>query len=118
MVDFFAHNHSNASIHLRTARLIKPRVGHQARLPGLLTLNDPLGGPYHSANHPILARQDSQGRLVVLVRQKIGQPGKMLNAVFGITDNLGFEYRLRVKLFPMPAPAPAAGASEPPPARA
>jgi hypothetical protein len=100
-VEFFAHNFSEGLVFLRSARLIIPRVRLQDMLPTVLAVSDPNGSNQFSSRHFLRPRGNASVLLVMMMRRAVGRPGSHLRAVFGITDQNGCEYRVKVNLWPM-----------------
>ncbi len=96
---------------LVSVRLIRPHLSPDLFSTPLMLILDPMldavGGVRAVRPHA-----NAGVRLNLFPRRTLGKPGKFLTVVFGLTDQRGYEYRVKVRLWPLPEAVAAAGQSQ------
>ncbi len=93
-LDIEAINLTDRPVRIIKARLIRPRVKGEALIQAMVTL--PMkGSPYHDDKHPVPPHDTVTASLHVMVRGRLAPQGTPLRVTLGITDQFGYEHRLK-----------------------
>jgi hypothetical protein len=100
-----AYNPSDRPVRIAAARLIKPSVPAPEVRPIIFMVSNDLthGGSRQNAVPP---SENASIHLTIMVARKLGGEGKFIHTVIGLTDQNGYEHKVKVKLWPMPKPQP------------
>jgi hypothetical protein len=105
VADLNAFNLTDEYVNVVAARLIKPRVNREAEMPPVFVVSHPGGRVDNSRDYPVRARSNAHVRLVMMVRKRLGKPSEHLWVIVGLTEQNGYEHRLRMRLWPIPVAA-------------
>jgi len=98
-----AYNPSDRPVRIAAARLIKPSVPAQEIQPIMFMVsNDQTHGG--SRQNAVPPSENASIHLTVMVTRKLGREGNFINTVIGLTDQNGYQHKVKVKLWPMPTP--------------
>jgi hypothetical protein len=98
-----AYNPSDRPVRITAARLIKPRVPAQEIEPIMfMVTNDQTHGG--SRQNSVPPSENASIHMTMMVRRRLGREGKFIHVVVGVTDQNGYEHKVKVRLWPMPTP--------------
>ena len=100
-----AYNPSDRPVRIAAARLIRPKVPAQEIQPIMFMVsNDQTHGG--SRQNAVPASENASIHLTIMVTRRLGQEGQFIHTVIGLTDQNGYEHKVKVRLWPMPTPGP------------
>jgi hypothetical protein len=92
-LDVEVANLSDRPVRLIKVRLIRPRTkGDPLHADATLPM---AGSPYHSHKHPVPPHQSVRAHLHILARGALAKQGRPIRVTVGITDQFGYEYKLK-----------------------
>lgn len=103
VVDINAFNTSEEYVQVVAVRLVKPRLAADRLLPPVYTVSHPGGKNDNSKDYPVRSRANGKMRVVLMAKGVLGDVGKFLWVTVGVTEQNGFEHRVRVRLWPTQA---------------
>lgn len=100
MIDLHAYNFSQSSIRLVAVRLIRPHLPRHLFKPSTHLVTDPMHLA-SSPDRPVRAHANAKIRVGIFAGRALGSSGKLLPVTIGLTDQRGYEYRVKVPLWPI-----------------
>lgn len=100
-----AYNPSDRPVRITAARLIKPSVPAMEIEPivFMVTNDQPRAGSRQNAVPP---SENASIHITIMVRRRLGREGKFIRVKIGLTDQNGYEHKVKIRLWPMPTPQP------------